>query len=292
MWRPTAADGRGSQVQSIGRRRCGGWWSEGGAEDGRDQGRSRHRSKGRRRERWGKARPHYCCTTLQAFSKNPLMLSEKAFPDLYRSYPALAKIRPGSEQFEEFVRNNPKFLDDASLTLYQRRPALFAEEFSAHRMLALYPERFGEVVHDEVSKKNALAVAKLLEDVSTSLARKGISPERIKGMQEKALDKLIEKELSQHIDKVVRGSNYKVKYKSGTLSFSGEVGHFEFEQEISLPKIVKTIVIGGATISAYHVVWNQDAFVQVHACAGQFCSRDLSSKSAVKEAVPAVLPGA
>ena len=50
----------------------------------------------------------------------------------------------------------------------------------------------------------------------------------------------------------------------------GEIGHFSFEQEVSLSVVAKVIVAGALLRSGYKVAWDKDSFVQIKGCIGEF----------------------
>jgi hypothetical protein len=224
------------------------------------------------------ARDVLSATTRGTLHAGSDLLSPQYLPDLFRKYPELAALRSNSAKYEAFVSQNPRFLEDASLSLYRKNPSLFAERFAEQRVLGLYQDQFGGVVHQQVKSQNQESIQELLASVSKSLEKKGYSSAALQGMEEKALEKLVEKALNQEIERTLKKSDYKWTYKSGTLGVKGEVGHFAFEQEVSLTTLAKATAAGAAVTAGYKVVWNKDSFVQVKSCIGDFCLNVDSNK--------------
>jgi len=233
-------------------------------------------------------------TTSSLFRSNPEILSNDNLPDLFRKYPGLSLASKDPAEYEAFLAKNPKFIEDASISLYRRDPALFAKSFGESRFIGLNQDGFGVVIHERVRSQNEDAVKKLLSSVADSLAKKGFPASKLEGMEEKALEKLVEKALAQEIDRKLKSAEYTWAYKSGTLSVKGDIGHFTFEQELSIAGIAKTVAMGSAAFSGYKIVWNKDSFVQAQTCIDAFCinldsrKRTLTATSelAEKSAVP------
>ena len=223
------------------------------------------------------ARAVLSSTTRSTFSSRPDLLAPEHLPDLFRKYPRLPSATKEPAAYEAFLAENPKFLDDASVTLYRREPSLFAKSFGENRILGIYQDRFGTVVHEKVKSQNEDAVSNLLTNVTASLEKKGFPTSKLQGMEEKALEKIVDKALAQEIERDLKNAEYKWAYKSGTLSVKGDIGHFAFEQEVSISGLAKAIAIGAAGASGYKIVWSKDSFVQVRSCIDMFCI-DLDSK--------------
>jgi hypothetical protein len=210
-------------------------------------------------------------TAYSALRSESELMSEKQLPNLFRKYPGLSGAVRDNKSFERLLDANPRLLDDASVELYRTKPSLFAKEFQGNALLNISPDAFAGSVHEKVSAQNSDAVKNLLLTVRESLEKKGIPATELGGLEQQAREKLVEKVLSQEIDHFTRDTGYEWAYKSGVRSVKGKVGHFAFEQEVSIPSLAKATAIGTAAISGYKVVWSKDSFVQVESCVDNFC---------------------
>jgi len=202
---------------------------------------------------------------------NPNYFSGDSFTTLKNKYPDYSAYQSGKMTLDDFIERNPKFLDDASLDIYSKNPTLFATEFSESWALRIHPEEFGKVVASRINEVDTEDVEGLLSAVEANLSKKGFSTADLTGMKTKASEKLIEKALSQEIDKALKEDERKWVYKSGTLTIKGNIGHFEYEQELSASTIRKLIFLGGTVKLGYKIAWDKNTFIQTKACIEDFC---------------------
>ncbi|MBI5165113.1 MAG: hypothetical protein HY985_14585 [Magnetospirillum sp.] len=222
-------------------------------------------------------------STTAAIEKNCGFINTKETPYLFHKYEHLSVAINDPNRLRAFIKNNPSFIDDASLDLYKAKPEFFADDFNSTIVASKMKGTFRDAIHAKISERNMQTANELAEVIASGLKRNGISITSLGSTRT---------ELDQAIDRFVKvaasgKSDYKWGYKSGAVFVKGDVGHFSFEQEVSISSIIKATAAGAVAISASNIDWKKDSFVQIKSCIGNFClDIDSKNKSATKKAPP------
>jgi hypothetical protein len=212
----------------------------------------------------------------EIIGKNYSSLSQQDMKFINNRYGNIGEKIKDAHSFAEFADANNTFIDDLSIDMYSKYPAAFGPRFNKTQVASHFTASFGDVIHAGITSRNSYVANQLYRELVDELAKRGIS---IQDLAKNSGD------VSKLVDRIVKDStktktDYKWGYKSGAIYVKGEIGHFSFEQEVSLSTLAKVAASGGAAAAAYKIDWKKDAFIQIHSCIGDFCLDADTSKPA------------
>jgi hypothetical protein len=213
-------------------------------------------------------------TTRHALSSQPYLFERTSMPGLYNRYPDLADVTAHRMQVDTFLKNNPKFLDDASVSLYEKDPKLFANELSKQRILHLDSSAFDSVLTSNIQSKNEAEFAKIADGTTRRMRRDGYTPDALRNLDDAKVHAIVEK----YVERELAGessTSHRWAYKSGKLVVSGKAGNFEYEQEVSVEWVVKASMVSVAAVGGKRLVWDKSEFHKDNRClVSDLCERE------------------
>jgi hypothetical protein len=190
--------------------------------------------------------------SLEFVSANPKAISTEGWDLLRKRNPVIWEAKNEMEILR-IAKNNPNLASDISIEFFRSDPKAFREAVAAKFLDPKVSESYVYSIAEKgVVKETGQIQNELSQALAKNLKAQGFSADDIEKYKTDASGKLADAIVKKEIDRCIKNLNgaHKVALKEGKLIFSGEIGFFNYEQSVSLTKVLAgaLAVFGGPRV--------------------------------------------